>query len=187
MERSKSEKATICVAFCALAALVGGCSHANKPSAENFTQALNTYYEDRSDCLFPQGHDFPYEVAPGSNSKEEKQQMDALTAAGMMTRLEDKSIHVVRYTLTAAGNRYGPRFCYGHRSVTGIQSFTPPGPHDGFTETTVTYSYTMKDVPVWARTDQMEAAFPQLAKDLSAAPTAQMTLATAGAGWHVPQ
>jgi hypothetical protein len=66
-------------------------------------------------------------------------------------------------------------------------SFTPPGPHNGFTETTVTYRYTMEDVPVWAKTDKIEAAFPLLAKSLSDNATDQQTLATAGAGWQVPQ
>lgn len=169
-----------------LLALLGGCSSANKPTSENFTKVLNAWYEDHSDCLFPQGQSFPFEVAPGSDEKVLKQQMDSLTDAGLLTRLEDRSIHVNRYTLKAAGNRFAPRFCYGHRSITSIDSFTPPAPHDGFTETTVTYHYTMMDVPVWVRTDQVKAAFPQVAKDLSDSPSDKATLATVGAGWQVP-
>jgi hypothetical protein len=107
--------------------------------------------------------------------------------AGMFTRLEDRDLHVDSYSLTPIGKRYAPRFCYGHRVIGGIAGFTPPGPHDGFTETTVTYRYTMEDVPVWARTDKIEAAFPALAKALSGSATDQQTLATAGAGWQVPQ
>ncbi len=175
------------IAACGLLALLGGCSSANKPTNENFTQALNDYYDAHNSCLFPHGQQFPFEVAPGPTAKELKQQMDSLTDAGLATRLEDRSIHVFRYSLNAAGNRAAPRFCYGHRSVSGIESFTLPAPHNGFTETTVTYHYVMKDVPVWARTDQVKAAFPQLAKDLSDSPTDQATLATVGAGWHVPQ
>lgn len=168
-------------------ALLCGCSNANKPTDANFLKALNAYYENHNDCLFPQGHAFPYEVAPGTNARQEEKQMDALTDAGMMTRLKDLDMHVERYTLNAAGNRYGPRFCYGHREAAGIVSFTPPGPRNGFTETTVTYRYTMHDVPVWAKSDAVKAAFPELARSLSETPTGQMTLATAGAGWHVPE
>lgn len=168
------------IAFC-------GCSTANKPTDENFMKALNAYYENHNDCLFPHGHAFPYEVAPGSNAKQDEKQLDALTDAGLMTRVKDLDMHVERYTLNAAGNRYGPRFCYGHREVTSIASFTPPGPRNGFTETTVTYSYTMHDVPVWARSEDVEAAFPELGQSLSSSPTDQMTLANAGAGWHVPE
>jgi hypothetical protein len=166
----------------------GGCSNsANQPTDKNFLQALNTYYQDRNECLFPQGREFPYEVAPGTQAKQGKQQMDSLMDAGMFTRLEDRDLHVDSYSLTTIGKRYAPRFCYGHRVIAGIVSFTPPGPRDGFTETTVTYHYTMEDVPVWARTDKIEAAFPQLGKSLSDGATDTQTLATAGAGWQVPQ
>lgn len=165
-----------------------GCSNsANQPTEKNFVQALNTYYQDRNECLFPQGLEFPYEVAPGPNAKQSKQQMDSLMDAGMFTRLEDRDLHVDSYSLTPIGKRYAPRFCFGHRVVASVVSFTPPGPRNGFTETTVTYRYSMEDVPVWARTDKIEAAFPQLKKALSDDATDQQTLATAGAGWQVPQ
>jgi len=180
-------KASLLIAVCMLAPLLGGCSSANKPTAENFMAALNTYYQERSDCLFPQGRHFPYEVGPGASAKQDKQQMDALMDAGMFKRLEDRDLHVDSYSLTPAGNRYGPRFCYGHRQATAIVSFTPPGPRNGFTETTVTYRYTMVDVPVWAKTDEIRAAYPLVAKDLADNPTDQTTLASAGAGWQVPQ
>ena len=114
--------------------------------------------------------------------------MDALTDAGLLTRLEDRSMNVSRYSLNGlAGQRFAPRFCYGHREVTGIVSNTPPGPKDGFTETVVTYQYAMREVPVWANSDGVKAAFPQLAKSLGNAPTDQITLATVGAGWQVPR
>lgn len=170
-----------------LIVLAGGCSSANQPNERNFTQALNTYYQDHSDCLFPHGHAFPYEVAPGANAKSEKAQMDSLMDAGLLTRLEDRDMHVDRYTLNAAGNRFAPRFCYGHRQVTGVVSFTPPAPHNGFRETTVTYHYTMVDVPVWARTDPVQRAFPELGQSLGNSPTDRAVLATVGAGWQVPQ
>lgn len=171
----------------ALLVLAAGCSNANKPTPENFTNTLNTYFQDHNDCLFPQNHTFPYEVAPGPTAKVEKQQMDSLTDAGLLTRLEDRDMHVDRYSLNVAGQRFAPRFCYGHREVMSIVSFTPPGPRDGFTETTVTYQYGMHEVPVWANTDGVKAAFPGLAKSLGDAPTDQMTLATVGAGWQVPR
>ncbi|MGB6131461.1 MAG: hypothetical protein WBG54_06755 [Acidobacteriaceae bacterium] len=179
-------KIRIGIAAAAVLALFAGCSTANKPTPENFTRALNDYYQDRQECLFPNGQQFPYEVAPGVEQKKEQAQMNALTAAGLMVRLEDRTMHIDKYTLNVIGQRYAPRFCYGHRQVTGIVSFTPPGPRNGFTETTVTYRYTMMDVPVWAQTDQVKDAFPELAQALSASPTAQATLATVGAGWHVP-
>lgn len=180
-------KVTRWTAVCLFFGLVWGCSSANKPTDENFLKALNAYYENHNDCLFPQGHPFPYEVAPGPTAKQDEKQLDALTDAGLMTRLKDLRMHVSRYTLNAAGKRYGPRFCYGHREATSIVSFTPPGPHNGFTETTVTFHYTMHDVPTWAKSDSVKTAFPDLAQSLGPSPTGHMTLATVGAGWQVPQ
>jgi hypothetical protein len=172
----------------ALLVLSGGCtSSLNQPTEKNFLQALNTYYQDHNDCLFPQGRRFPYEVAPGAGAKQAKAQMDALMEAGMFKRLEDLDLHVDSYSLTPVGQRYAPRFCYGHRVVTGIAGFTPPGPKNGFTETDVTYRYQMEDAPVWVKTDKIEAAFPQVANALSGHATDVQTLATAGAGWHVPE
>ena len=167
--------------------VLGGCSSVSRPTNENLTKAIDDYYAEHPDCLFPQGRHFPYEVAPGPDAKEQKKQMDALTDAGLMTRLEDRTIRVDRYSLNAAGNRFGPRFCYGHRSVASIDSFTPPAPHGGFTETTVKYHYTMTEVPVWAKTQAVMAAFPKMARDLSGTASDQMNLATVGRGWQVPE
>jgi hypothetical protein len=188
MDKTRTMRMTAGVGLAAVMALAAGCNTQNKPTPENFTKTLNAYFQDRSDCLFPQGHAWPYEVAPGPTAKEDKKEMDALTDAGLLTRLEDRSMNVSRYSLNGlAGQRFAPRFCYGHREVTGIVSFTPPGPKNGFTETDVTYQYAMRDVPVWANAEAVKAAFPQLAKSLGSAPTDQMTLATVGAGWQVPR
>ena len=73
--------------------------------------------------------------------------MDSLVKALLLDKSEEMSIHATRYTVTPAGARFAPRFCYGHREVTSIDSFTPIAITDGFKETTVTYSYTMKEGP----------------------------------------
>src|SRR5580698_445760 len=166
--------------------LAGGCSSKTKPTNEYFMAGLNTYYATHDDCLFPSALRFPYEVSPGENAKEDKKRMDALTDADLMKREEDKSIHVDVYSLTAAGTRAGGRFCYGHREVTSIDSFTPPAKNNGFLETHVTYHYKMMDVPVWAKTEQMQKAFPEMAKAFSGDAIGENTLANAGVGWQVP-
>jgi hypothetical protein len=45
----------------------------------------------------------------------------------------------------------------------------------------------MMDVPVWVKTDEMRAAFPEMAAAISGPQPGQMTLENAGAGWQVPQ
>ncbi len=73
--------------------------------------------------------------------------MDSLVKDHLLDKFVENSIHVSRYTVTTAGARFAPRFCYGHRQVTSIDSFTPITVNDGFKETTVSYSYTMKEIP----------------------------------------
>jgi hypothetical protein len=168
--------------------LAAGCSsNKSKPTDQNFMAGLNEYYANHNDCLFSSALRFPYEVSPGPTAKQDKQRMDALMNAGLMKVTEDRSIHVDVYALTAAGERAGGRFCYGHREVTSIDSFTPPvKAANGILESRVTYKYKMAEVPVWVKTDEMLKAFPEMAKAISSESTGQMTLANAGVGWQVP-
>ncbi|MGH9587197.1 MAG: hypothetical protein ACRD3F_09620 [Acidobacteriaceae bacterium] len=165
--------------------LAMGCSGALKPTNAKLTAGLNSYFADHSECLFPQGMRFPYEVTPGKGSKAEEKKMDALKAAGLLNELKDLTLHVERYSLNAQGERVAPRFCYGHRVVTSVDGFTPPVKQGNLMETTVTFHARMRDVPVWAKTDELKAAFPELAANLSAPQQGQMVMATAGVGWSV--
>lgn len=183
--KSKSQM----LAACAMSSVVlwmAGCSSKMKPTNENFMAGLNTYYANHDDCLFQSALRFPYEVSPGPDAKADKERMDALLKAALVKREEEQSIHVDIYTLTAAGMRAGGRFCYGHRQVTSIDSFTPPAKSGSFLETQVMYRYTMIDVPVWAKTPEVQKAFPALETALSGAATGQAALANAGVGWQVP-
>lgn len=167
--------------------MVTGCSSSKlQPTKENFQAALNTYYATRGECLFPNALSFPFEVSPGADAKGDKMRMDALMNAALVKREADKSINVYVYSLTPAGERAGARFCFGHRQITSIDSFTPPAKANGFLETQVSYHFSMTEVPVWAKTEEMQAAFPDLAKALSGNATGQTTLANAGVGWQVP-
>jgi hypothetical protein len=99
---------------------------------------------------------------------------------------EAGGLHASRYTPTVTGARSAPRFCYGHRLVTAIDAFTPPAQANGFPETQVTYRYAIKNVPVWARTPEVQAAFPAMAQATTSVSTAKATLAGTSAGWQVP-
>src|SRR5215470_2242922 len=185
MKGTTQIKTSLKIAIIAL--LVAGCSSKTKPTEQNFMAGLNAYYSNHNDCLFPSALRFPYEVSPGPNAKRDKQRMDALMNAGLMKRTEDRSIHVDVYALTPAGERAGGRFCYGHRQVTTIDSFTPPAKGaSGFLESHVTYHYKLMDVPVWVKTDEMQKAFPEMAKAISGESVGENTLANAGVGWQIP-
>jgi hypothetical protein len=163
--------------------LATGCqSSKTKATPENFIQGLNAHFQTHSECLFPEAPRFPL----GTSDKTQIKQFDSLVKAQLLTAAQEPAIHVSRYTVTTIGARYAPRFCYGHRTVTAIESFTPPAQANGFPETRVTYRYTLQDVPIWAKTPEVQAAFPEMAKASTQESTAQATLAGTLAGWQVP-
>jgi hypothetical protein len=173
-------------AACALV-LLAGCGADTKPTNAKLEGGLNSYFEARNECLFPTPIKFPYEVSPGTNAKEDLKRMDALTHAGLLEKQSGAAIHVERYTLTPLGERQKGRFCYGHRQVTSVDGFTAPVKQNGFLQTTVRYHAMMMDVPVWAKTDEMRAAFPEMASAISGSQPGEIGMENAGAGWQVPQ
>lgn len=172
------------LASCA-ALLAAGCSGGLKPTNAKLEAGLNSYFSDHSECLFPQGMRFPYEVTPGKGAKAEEKKLDAMKAAGLLNELKDLTLHVERYSLTSLGERVAPRFCYGHRVVTSVDGFTAPVKQGNLMETTVTFHAKLRDVPVWAKTDELKAAFPELGTALASPQEGQMVMATAGVGWSV--
>jgi hypothetical protein len=166
----------------AFVTLASGCnSGKSAPTPANFTQAINNHFLDHADCLLPDTR-FPFETTDPVKTK----QLDSLVKDHLLDKTVESSIHVSRYTVTTTGARYAPRFCYGHREVTSIGSFTPIAINDGFKETTVTYSYTMKEVPVWALSHDVQATFPDMARATTGQVTAKATLAQTPVGWQIP-
>jgi hypothetical protein len=180
--RRTSASAAIQARALALVVLAAGCNGGKSaPNPENFTTAINNHFLDHTDCLFSDTR-FPFETSDSAKMK----QMDALVDAHLLDRSVENSIHVARYTIAPAGTRFAPHFCYGHREVTSIDTFTPIAVVDGFKETTVTYSYTMKEVPVWALGHNIQGAFPDMAKATTSQVTAKATLAQTPVGWQIP-
>jgi hypothetical protein len=167
----------------ALALILTGCTGNGKstPTPQNFTEGLNKHFLDHSDCLLTDTR-FPYETT----DREQTKQLDSLMKALLLEKTAEPAIHESRYTPTKEGERYAPRFCYGHRDITSIDSYTPVAVNNGFKETTVTYHYTMKEVPVWAKTPEVQAAFPAMALATTGQATGKATLAQTPTGWQIP-
>lgn len=162
--------------------LASGCnSGKSAPTPANFTLAINNHFLDHSDCLFSDTR-FPLETS----DPEKTRQMDSLVQAHLLDKSVESSIHVSRYTVTSTGTRFAPHFCYGHREVTSIEGFTPLAVNEGFKETTVTYKYTMKEVPVWALSQDIQTAFPNMALAIGGQLTAKAVLAQSPVGWQIP-
>jgi len=174
---------TLSLLTIATLAFTSGCNDTGKasPTPANFTLGINNHYLDHPACLLTDTR-FPFETSDPAITK----QMDTLVKNLLLEKSVETSIHVSRYTVTPAGTRYAPRFCYGHREVTGINSFTPVAVNNGFKETTVTYTYTMKEVPVWAESHDIQAAFPAMARATTSQATDTIVLAQSPVGWQVP-
>lgn len=159
---------------------LGGCHSKSSATPDNFIKGLNAHFLEHPDCLFPEAPTFPLET----NDAAKKKQMDALVSSQLLQVTRD--VQVSRYVTTPMGERVAPRFCYGHRVATAIDSFTPPAPRNGFPETDVVYRYHMEDLPMWARSEEMRQAFPKMAQQAGGDSTDKATLAGTMAGWQVP-
>lgn len=166
-----------------LLCLLAGCNTKNKATPQNFTRTINTYFLDRSECLFPNIR-FPYATSDAAETK----QMNSLVRSRLLESSYESAVKTTRYTVSRTGERFAPRFCYGHREVTSIDNFTPPekGP-SGFPETVVNYHYTLKDVPVWAQSSDIAGAFPKMAEAATKGGSDKISLAQTLAGWQVPE
>jgi hypothetical protein len=172
----------------ALGLLLAGCNGYKAATPANFTRALNAYYSNHDDCLFSSAVRFPYEASTVSTDTDPKKKaLDALADAGLLKSLEDRDIHVKRYSLTPYGSRVPARFCYGHRVVTSIDSFTPPAAVDGQQVSKVDYHYKMMDVPGWADSDEIRKAFPAFSKSTSGDAQDRATLMLTVNGWRMPE
>jgi hypothetical protein len=177
------QKTKVFIASAALALILTGCTGngTSAPTPKNFTDAINKHYLDHSECLLSNIR-FPFETT----DREQTKQMDSLVKASLLEKTAEPAIHVSRYTPSTEGQRFAPRFCYGHRDVTAIDSFTPLAVNNGFKETTVTYHYALKEVPIWAKTPEVQAAFPAMAQAITTQGTATATLAQTPTGWQIP-
>ena len=165
-----------------VALLLGGCHSKSEATPENLIKGLNAHFADHPECLFPSGQMFPFETADPVKTK----QFDALTSSQLLKVERAPALRVSRYTTTPLGQRLAPRFCFGHRVVTVIDSFSPPAPRNGFPETDAVYRYHLEDVPVWAQSQDVKDVFPRLAQQTSGEQTDKATLAGTIAGWTVP-
>ena len=162
--------------------LLSGCKSDTDPTPENYLKTINAYLPDHADCLFDSTVTFPYETSDQTQIK----QLDTLAKSQVLEVGRDPSVHVSRYSLTATGKAAGPHLCFGYRNATAVVSNTPPALANGYTETAVTYKYKLHDMPMWAKSADVQAVFPKLAHEASGDATDTITLALDRVGWSVP-
>jgi hypothetical protein len=165
------------------AVLTSGCNSKAKPTDANFSQTINNYYTEHAECLL-HGVKFPY----ATSDPAEVKQMNSLTKSQLLEVSYESAVKTARFTIGRNGQRYAPRFCYGHRTVTSIDSSTPPAKGTtGFPESKISYTYKLEDVPIWAQSPDVQAAYPAMASATANGGKAEITLAQTLAGWQVPE
>lgn len=185
--------AVVCAAAGLL--LAAGCKK-TADNTSNYKSALDSYYAANTSCLWTNSQKFPVQVGASDDSKNAP--FAALVDQGLLMRTtsEKKIIIVsrqeVNYDLTDKGRSawtadttqpgYG-NFCYGHRTVSSIDSSTPNSGEPGAT-TVVNYHYGFTSAPDWAKAAETQNAFPRLQADLAGG-AANATLVDTNNGWQV--
>ena len=180
------------------AMLLSGCKAKTDDSKANFTHAINTYYASRPACLWPQPIKFPVQVTTSDTAQTSG--YDALVDQGLLQRTTaEKKVFIIaskqvtNYDLTDKGRSswaadttqpgFG-NFCYGTRSVSSIDSYSPTNQQPG-DKTTVTYHAGISGAPGWATAAETQNAFPQVRADLTGPTPATATLTDTTSGWAV--
>jgi hypothetical protein len=88
------------------------------------------------------------------------------------------------WTPDTAQPGYG-NFCYGHRAVDSIDSFTAGVNGSGLKTAEVNYHYSLADVPAWAQSEEVKTAFSSLGAALAQSQPAHDSLVMNGSDWQV--
>jgi hypothetical protein len=186
------------LSVCAALVFAAGCRQTNTVDKSAFKSAINNYLSAHQECVWGTPVKFPAQA--DTSNEDQTKGFDALTDAGMLTRksAEKKrfligSKQVNDYDLSDKGRStwtadqtqpgYG-NFCFGHREVTNIDSYTPNNDSNA-SQYAVTYNYDVGTLPGWANSTEMKTAFPKIASDSSGQQMATATLVKSNQGWQV--
>jgi hypothetical protein len=184
--------------LCGATILFAGCNKQDNSKA-NYQTAINDYYKAHPACIWQDTKKMPVQAATADDAKT--QGYDALTDAGLLTRTTaEKKVFIIaskqvnNYDLSDQGRSawtpdttqpgYG-NFCYGHRSVDSIDSFTTGVNASGLKTAQVNYQYSFAEVPGWAKNQEVQTAFSSLGAALSHSQQGQAALVMNGNNWQV--
>src|SRR5271154_6360845 len=168
------------VALCGAVVLLSTGCNKKEDNTTNFTSAINNYYSAHPACLWSEPIKFPVQENTSDASKTSG--YDALVDQGLLVRTTaEKKVMIIaskqvnnydlsdkgRSAWTADPNQPGfGNFCYGHRKVSSIDSFTPTTDAVGATPQ-VAYHYTLAEVPSWAAAAETQTAYPRVRSDVA--------------------
>src|SRR5271170_6287971 len=178
--------------------LTAGCNTAANNDLD-YKTAINDHYKAAPVCIWPQSKKLPAQETTSDDSKTAG--YDALTQAGLLTRTTaEKKVFIVaskqvnNYDLSEQGRSawtpdttqpgYG-NFCFGHRAVDSIDSFTTGVNGSGSKTAEVNYHYSFADVPAWAKNQEVQTAFSSAGAALAHSQPGQDSLVMNGESWQV--
>ncbi len=187
------------VLLCGSIILAVGCTSRKAASKDNFKTSIGNYYNAHPECIWSSPVKFPVEADPKNG--DQTSGYDALTDAGLLTRTTQQkkqflfgSRQVNVYDLSSKGrsgwtpdqNQPGSgNFCFGHRDVSSIDNFTTSSDNNRDQVANVDYHYTISGVADWAKSSEMQTAFPTIQADMAGAKVGQATLINTDDGWQV--
>lgn len=190
---------------------LSACGSSKDASKANFAKAIDTYYAGHCVAInfpmgtawfakFADGGGFPASVAnaveAGHPERRPGAPFEALEKVGLLTSkpaevragMFGATTPGKEYTLTDAGKKALEKegrtaFCVGHRAVDEVVQFTEPNNGMGQTVSRAKYTYSVTDVPAWAKDPDVQAAFPDLAQRLKPKQDAHVDLVLMNDGW----
>lgn len=209
MPHSKIAGAVLCVGVL----IAAGCS-SNKPSKADLTSAIDGYYSAHPQCAFPSPVQLPAKV-DNSNQQEIGQYNALTSAGlltkteaaakapesphrrhARRTRREAKAPATPptttfalsdngRFSWTEDQTKPGfGNFCYGSRHVTSIDSMASSR-KNGTQTAIASYHYDLTGVPSWAKSSDVQAAFPEIQGAVAGPQVAKDNFVKSPTGWKL--
>lgn len=193
---------------------LAACNNAKKPSAANFTNAINQYLAKHGEACTVLNRQFPFDV-PKREQKEQYRigpKLAALEQAGLLSGSDTTAVvhgmldalqgptppqPVRHYELTAEGGKYFRELsggfgqttgiCYGRKQVDSIIKWTEPATISVYSQTEVTYTYKIADLAAWAERPEVQRAFPDIQTEIAGQSKSVQTagLRLTNKGWEV--
>jgi len=193
--------------------LLSACNTARKPSAANFTTAINQYLAKHGQACALIGRQFPVDVPRSGSSYLSglDAKLATLQDAGLVSETDTTAVvhglldplrgpappqPVRRYQLTAEGQKYfrqipiaigeAAGFCYGQKSVDSIVNWTQPNTASSQAE--VTYTYKIVNLASWAERSDVQQAFPDIRNTIKGVSMTNQIVGVqlTSKGWEVP-
>ena len=194
--------------------LMASCNSSRKPSAENFTQAINQYLDQHGKTCTLISRQFPIDIPASAQQTQYGfgPQLLALQHAGLVSETDTTAVvhtmldplrgttppqPVRQYQLTAEGQKYfqqvpgsfGPTgsLCYGQKSVDSILDWSNPVNTGDSSQTEVTYKYKFVNLAAWANQTEIQRKFPDIASEVNGASKTnqKIGLQLTNDGWKV--